>query len=60
MFGVGQRLRQFIISRCWQTVLLDQINHLGQAYGRNSNLASCLRRFVNEGFGGNGQSLVVE
>jgi hypothetical protein len=60
MFGVGQRLCQFIISRWWQTVLLDQINHLGQAYGRNGNLASGGRRFVDKGFGGSGQSLVVE
>jgi hypothetical protein len=43
-----------------QTILFDQINHLGQAYGRNGNLASGGRRFVDKGFGGSGQSFVVE
>jgi hypothetical protein len=38
----------------------DSDNHLGQAYGRNGNLASGGRRFVDKGFGGSGQSLVVE
>jgi hypothetical protein len=39
LLRVGQRLRQLFIRRWRQTVLLDQINYLGQAYGRNANLA---------------------
>jgi hypothetical protein len=54
MFGVGQGLRQFIIRRGRQTVFFDQINHFRQAYGRNGNLASCRRRFVDKGFGSSG------
>ena len=52
MLRVCQRLRQFVIGSLRETILFDQVNQFGKAYGRNRNLVSCGRSFIDEGFGG--------